>query len=429
MTRVSAAETLVIILGGGRGTRLYPLTKERCKPAVPLGGKYRLIDVPISNCVNSGLRNIYIVSQFMSASLNQHVSKAYQMDVFSGGFVGILAATQTDGGREDWFQGTADAVRKCVAMANMPRYKRVVILSGDQLYKMDYRKLLATHRKTGAKITIGVLPVEREKVDGFGVMKIDENGRIVDFFEKPKDPDVVDKYRVSDAFAAGHGIENTGKRWLASMGIYVFDVPTLLDILRDDTQIDFGKDVIPSSLSRHKTVAHLFEGYWEDIGTIKSFFDANIQLGSPDPPFRFHGSERTKIFTKQRYLMASRFLGASVSESVISDGCFFDEGASVKKSVIGIRSRIGKRVKITETIIMGADYYDRPYGQSHLPPVGVEEGAVIRRAILDKNVHIGAGAKIINQRGVKEEDGDCYHIRDGIVIIPKNAIVEEGRVI
>lgn len=420
-------DTLVIILGGGRGTRLAPLTNERCKPAVPLGGKYRLIDVPISNCINSGLRNIYVVSQFMSASLNQHISHSYRMDVFCGGFVSILAATQTESGTEDWFQGTADAVRKCVGMANISRYRRVVILSGDQLYKMDYRKLIKTHKKNSAGITIGVLPVEREKVAGFGVMKIDELERISDFVEKPKDNSVVNQYKVSDDFAGTHGVGD--KKWLASMGIYVFDVPVLLDVLKDGAKIDFGKDIIPSSLSSHKTMAHLFTGYWEDIGTIKSFFEANIMLGSKNAPFDFYGSEAERIFTKQRFLTASRFMGCHVEESVVSDGCYFDEGASIKKSVIGIRSRIGKNADINEAVIMGADYYERPLDSEDMPPVGIGDDVTIRRAILDKNVSLGDGVRIVNKDSVNEKDGDCYYIRDGIVIIPKNAIVPPGTVI
>ncbi|MGK7346570.1 MAG: glucose-1-phosphate adenylyltransferase [Candidatus Nitrospinota bacterium M3_3B_026] len=430
MNGKSRGETLAIILGGGRGARLYPLTKERCKPAVPLGGKYRLIDVPISNCINSGLRNIYILSQFMSASLNRHVSRTYQLDAFSGGFVGILAATQTHKRAEDWFQGTADAVRKCLEMAHLPRYRRVVILSGDQLYKMDYRRLLATHEESGADITISVLPVGRESVSGFGVMRIDGEGRIVDFVEKPKDDEVIEKYRISDAFAREKGVQDRDRRWLASMGIYVFDVPVLLDILRDESQIDFGKDVIPSSLSRHRTMAHLFEGYWEDIGTIKSFFDANIALGErKEPLFDFHGREENKIFTEQRFLMASRLLDASVSKSVISDGCFFDEGARIERSVIGIRSRIGRNADISEAVIMGADYYERPAGEDGLPELGIGDNGAIRRAILDKNVVVGDGARIVNERGLQEADGELYHIRDGIVIIPKNTIIPPGTVI
>ncbi len=428
MTKPITSDTLAIVLGGGQGTRLFPLTKDRCKPAAPLGGKYRLIDVPISNCINSGLRKILILTQFMSASLNQHVSRAYNMDVFSEGFVSVLAATQTVGDTS-WFQGTADAVRKCLLLSNINNYKRVVILSGDQLYKMNYRDVLFAHDKNRADITVCVLPVEKEKVSGFGVMKINDAGRIVEFFEKPKDPAVIDNFRVSQEFAREWGLEGSGKHWLASMGIYVFETPALVDILKDENKVDFGKDVIPSSLSKYKTMSHLFNGYWEDIGTIKSFFEANILLGSKNPPFNFYGGASEKIFTKQRFLTASRFIGACISESVISDGCFFDEDSSIVKSVIGIRSTIGKNVQVEEAIIMGADYYERPPGQHHLPPVGVGDGAIVKRAILDKNVSIGAGAKIINERNVDEEDGDCYHIRNGIVVIPKNAIVEAGRVI
>ncbi len=429
MNGIWTDDTLAVILGGGRGTRLYPLTKERCKPAVPLGGKYRLIDVPISNCINSGIRKIYILSQFMSASLNRHISQSYRMDVFSRGFVSVLAATQTDSGAVDWFQGTADAVRKCVHFANMTRFKRVMILSGDQLYKMDYRNILSSHIKSGSDITISVLPVERDKVAGFGVMRIDDVGHISEFVEKPEDDEVIEKYRISDSFAKEHGVADNSKRWLASMGIYVFETDVLMEVLKDERQIDFGKDVIPSSLSKYDTRASLFDGYWEDIGTIKSFFEANILIGKRDAPFDFFGGDAEKIYTKQRFLTASRFYGANVSESIVSDGCFFDEGSSIVRSVIGIRSRIGKNVDIDEAVIMGADYFDRPWGERDLPPIGIGDGVEIKRAILDKNVSVGAGAKIINERGVDEEDGDCYHIRNGIVVIPKNAIIPAGRVI
>ncbi|MBI4667496.1 MAG: glucose-1-phosphate adenylyltransferase [Nitrospinae bacterium] len=426
---MSLSDTLAMILGGGRGTRLYPLTKERCKPAVPLGGKYRLIDVPISNCINSGLRQIYIVSQFNSASLNHHVAQAYRMDSFTNSFVSVLAATQTDFWREDWFQGTADAVRKCVSLAHLPEYKRVVILSGDQLYKMDYRKMLETHEAHDADITIGVLPVERDKVDAFGIMRIDGEDSIVDFVEKPKDAEVVERYRVSEEFAAKTGIAYTDKRWLASMGIYVFDSRVLLEILKDESQIDFGRDVIPSALSRYKTCAHLFDGYWEDIGTIKSFFEANIMLGARWPEFDFYGDEASKIFTNQRYLNASRLMGAHVTESMISDGCFIDEGTAIIKSVIGLRSSIGAGSHIEEAVIFGADYYKRPEMESARPPLGIGPNTLIKRAILDKNVTIGAGAKIVNRHNTEHEDGEFYHIRNGVVVIPKGAVVPPGAVI
>jgi len=341
----------------------------------------------------------------------------------------VLAATQTEDSAKSWFQGTADAVRKCIAMAGIGNYKRVVILSGDQLYKMDYRLLLAAHEENNADITVGVLPVEREKVDGFGVMRIDEKGQITEFAEKPEDADVVERYKISEDFALEWGIKEGSKRWLASMGIYVFETDVLIDILKDESKVDFGKDVIPSSLSQYKTMSHLFNGYWEDIGTIKSFFEANIMLGAKDAPFDFYGSEEERIFTKQRFLTASRFMGSHIEESIVSDGCYFDEGASIKKSVIGIRSNIGKNTDIDEAVIMGSDYYKRPLDSEDLPPVGIGDGVTIHRAILDKNVSVGHGARIVNERGVEEEDGDCYYIRDGIIIIPKNAIVPPGKVI
>ncbi len=431
MPGMTVTGNLAIILGGGRGSRLFPLTKERCKPAVPLGGKYRLIDVPISNCVNSGIRNIYIVSQFMSASLNQHIAQAYLMDVFSNGFVSVLAASRTDsgGGAEDWFQGTADAVRKSIGMMNVKRYRRVVILSGDQLYKMNYQELLKTHLVHNADISIAVKPVEREKVGDFGIMRINGEGNIVEFVEKPRDPEVIDRLKISDDFARERGVEGTKKRWLASMGIYVFETQALIDALKDEKKIDFGRDVIPSSLSNCRTVAHLFDGYWEDIGTIKSFFEANIRLGAANPHFDFFGGESERIFTKQRFLTASRFLGAHISESVISDGCFFDTGSKIIRSVIGIRSHIGKSAHIEEAIVMGMDSSERRGDFDVSLTAGVCKNVVIKRAILDKNVRVGEGAKIINSGNVDFEDGDCYHIRDGIVVIPKNTVIPPGKVI
>jgi len=420
--------TLAIILGGGRGTRLFPLTRDRSKPAVPLGGKYRLIDVPISNCINSGLRQIYILTQFMSASLNSHVSAAYRMDSFTDGFVGILAATQTDLGTEDWFQGTADAVRKCAFTANLDRYERVIILSGDQLYKMDYTEILRTHETCGADITVGVLPVERDKVEGFGVMLTAEDGRITDFVEKPKDPEVIKRYKVSGETLKSKGL-NPERAWFASMGIYVFETAALIKILSDETLIDFGKDVIPSSIPVYNVCSHLFDGYWEDIGTIESFFDANIALGSRNPPFDFYEGKARKVFTNQRYLAPTRFMGGHASESIISDGCFVDEGVSIIRSVVGIRSIIGKAAHIEDAVIFGADYYERPGVTKEMPPMGIGAGVSIKRAILDKNVSIGDGAKIVNAKGVEHADGDCYYIRNGIVVIPKGAVVPAGMVI
>ena len=419
---------LAIVLGGGRGTRLYPLTKERCKPAVPLGGKYRLIDIPISNCINSGLRNIYIVTQFQSASLNQHIARAYNMDVFSSGFVSVLAATQTDSGAEDWFQGTADAVRKCLGLMNIQKYKRVVILSGDQLYKMNYQDLLRTHLSKGADFTISVLPVTRDKVADFGIMKVNDDLRITEFVEKPKDPEVVDRFRASDELT-GEDEKGEKKSWLASMGIYVFETEVLMEMLKDESQIDFGKHMIPNGLGKYKAIAHQFNEYWEDIGTIGGFFEANILLGSCKPPFDFFGGEHERIYTKQRFLAASRFMGARISESVISDGCFIGEGTEIRHSVVGIRSTIGKNVLVEQGIIMGADSAERQAGLDGGRLPGICDDVVIKRAILDKNVRIGKGAKIINKDGAIEKDGEGFYIREGIVVIPKNTIIPPGAVI
>jgi len=365
----------------------------------------------------------------LSASLHQHIARAYRMDVFTNGFVSVLAASQTGSPSEDWFQGTADAVRKCLGIINLERYKRVVILSGDQLYKMNYQELLKTHLIRSADITMGVLPVARDKLSEFGVMRIDPSGRITEFVEKPTEPAVQDELKVDETFARERNFGISDKRWLASMGIYVFEPHVLIEALRDESKIDFGKDVIPASLKKFKTIAHLFDGYWEDIGTIKSFFEANILLGSKNPPFDFFGSEADKIFTKQRFLTASRFMGAHISESVISDGCYFGAGAHITRSVIGIRSHIDERCKIEESIIMGADSAERLGEPKAMTRPGLRPGVVVRRAILDKNVIIGEGAQIINAKGIDHMDGENFCIRDGIVVIPKNTVIPPGTVI
>jgi len=339
----------------------------------------------------------------------------------------VLAATQTDSGAEDWFQGTADAVRKCLGLMNIQRYKRVVILSGDQLYKMNYQDLLRTHLSRGADFTISVLPVTREKVGGFGIMKVDEQMRVTEFTEKPKDPAVVERFRTPEDVRMGD--DGGGKDWLASMGIYVFETEILLDVLKDRSQIDFGKDVIPAALGKYKAAAHRFSGYWEDIGTIGCFFEANILLGSHNPMFDFFGGEQERIYTKQRFLAASRFMGARISESVISDGCYIGEGTEIRKSIIGIRSVIGANALVEQAIVMGSDSAERFGAADHARAPGVCDGVVIKRAILDKNVRIGAGAKIINKDGAAEKDGPGYHIREGIVVIPKNTVIPPGAVI
>jgi glucose-1-phosphate adenylyltransferase len=288
---------------------------------------------------------------------------------------------------------------------------------------------LKTHLVKSGDISIAALPVERDKVNELGIMRIDDDDRIIEFVEKPQDPEVIESLKVSDSFAAQQGLENSDKRWLANMGIYVFETQVLMDALKDESMIDFGKDLLPASLSKYKTVAHLFDGYWEDIGTIKSFFEANIQLGSANPPFDFFGGESEKIFTKQRFLTASRFLGAHIGESIISDGCYIGEGAEIIKSVIGIRSRIGASTHVEEAIVMGADSRERRGGLLSSDCTGVGENVVIKRAILDKNVHIGKGTKIINSGNVDHADGENYYIRDGIVVIPKNTVIPPGSVI
>ena len=412
-------DCLAVILGGGRGSRLFPLTHSRSKPAVPIAGKYRLIDIPISNCLNSELRRIFVLTQYNSESLNNHISLTYKFDVFSAGFVTILAAEQTDDGGE-WFQGTADAVRQCLRHLQSHRSKEVLILSGDQLFQMDFRQLQETHRTTNAEATVAVIPVPREQTAGFGILKVDSQGRIIHFEEKPG-PDRLDDLE-SD-------IPGYGRGFLASMGIYMFGRESLERAISDPALIDFGRHVIPQAIGRANVQAHVFKGYWEDVGTIGSYFQAGLALTQPIPPFDFYDVLRP-VYTRPRFLPATRIEGCTLRSALVSEGCIL-MGAEIERSVVGVRSRIGQRSHLTETLILGADYYEtlaeiESARSRGIPPVGIGEDTHITRAIIDKNARIGRGVRIANERGVREADGDGWYVRDGIVIIPKNGVILDG---
>jgi glucose-1-phosphate adenylyltransferase len=417
--------TVSVILGGGRGTRLYPLTKERSKPAVPLGGKYRLIDVPISNCLNSQLNRIYILTQFNSASLHHHVSRSYRFDRFSGGFVEILAAEQTPDS-EQWYQGTADAVRR--NMVHFGDWDEMLILSGDQLYRMDFRRLLANHRRTNADISIAVLPVEERQASGLGILKVDGTGRVVAFHEKPR-PDQLKGLETQPELYAEYGIQAAGRPYLASMGIYVYNRRTLEKQLLETSYVDFGRDVFPSSLKSQRVQAFLFDGYWEDIGTVRSFHEANLQMADPHPKFPFYHDD-AMVFTAARMLPPTRIGKVNMENSLIADGCRVGD-STLKRCVLGIRSIVGKNVFLSRTLVMGADYYEtaeqiRGNAEARRPNVGIGDDVIIEDAIIDKNVRIGSNVIIRNPESVEPKETDLYVVRDGVICVVKSAVVPSG---
>lgn len=421
---------VAFILGGGKGTRLYPLTKLRSKPAVPLAGKYRLIDIPISNCLNSDINRIYLLTQFNSVSLHRHIRQAYNFDRFSGGFVEILAAQQTIVG-SDWYQGTADAVRKNLRYLEQYGIKYVLILSGDQLYRMNFREMLKTHRDSNADVTIAALPVESEKAKSFGIMRIDDNGKVVDFDEKPPTEERLNAVRTDPAWLDAHGIESRGRDCLASMGIYLFNRDTLVDLLSKTEHEDFGKEIFPMSIKSHHVQMYPFDGYWEDIGTIRSFYESSLEMAGANPPFDFTAQE-SPIYSRARHLAPTRLMGGNISGSFIADGCEIGEGTTIENSVIGIRSQIGRNVTIRNSILMGADYYERPAQvradeKAGRPLIGIGDGTVIDGAIVDKNVRIGANVTIAGEKQPDSEDLDADVIwRDGVICVQKEAILEDG---
>jgi glucose-1-phosphate adenylyltransferase len=415
-------DVLAVILGGGRGTRLHPLTLHRSKPAVPIAGKYRLIDIPISNCLNSDLRRIFVLTQYNSESLNKHIGLTYKFDLFSSAFVSVLAAEQTEESG-DWFQGTADAVRQNKRHFANHEFRDVLILAGDQLYHMDFARMLETHRRQVADVTVAVTPVPSDQATGFGILKMNGLGRITHFEEKP--PAERLPPLVSEIPAIGSGL-------IASMGIYLFKREALEAALKNPALVDFGRHVIPDALSRSRVQAHVHRGYWEDVGTIRSYFHANLALCQPVPPFDFYEASRP-VYTHPRFLPASKVESCVVTNSLLSEGCIV-VGAQIERSVIGIRSRIGRGAQVRESLILGADYYetldelDRGAGRG-APPIGVGEDSIVVGAILDKNARIGRGVRILNEAGVQEKEGDGYYIREGIVLVPKNGVIPDGSVI
>ena len=416
------SKVIALILGGGQGKRLFPLTMYRSKPAVPIGGKYRLIDIPVSNCLHSGLKDIYVLTQFNSESLNNHINNTYRFDYFSRAFVRILAAEQTVDST-NWFQGTADAVRRNLFHLELKGDEEILILSGDHLYDMDYRDLISYHKEKKADVTVSAIPVPEKEVSEFGVLKMSREGKILNFKEKPKTRPELKGYK----FVSNKAFFNqalSGNHYLASMGVYIFNAGALKKALAgNDT--DFGKEVIPHSIKKLKSFGYIFNGYWKDVGTIRSFYDVNMDIALSKPQFSFFydGS----VFTRPRFLPSARIFSSRVSHSLITEGSVIHD-ASIKKSIVGLRSIIGKGCRISRTVIMGADYYENPDSKEELA-IGIGDGAVIDKAIVDKNARIGKNVTIRNAGKLKNFDGENYFIRDGIVIIPKNTRIEAGTTI
>ncbi|MDX6406348.1 MAG: glucose-phosphate adenylyltransferase [Blastocatellia bacterium] len=429
----SKRNLLAVILGGGAGKRLFPLTRDRSKPAVPLGGKYRLVDVPISNCINSDVIRMFVLTQYNSASLNKHIATTYRFSPFADGFVEILAAEQTPESGQ-WFQGTADAVRQVLPHIRDWRIDTLLILSGDHLYRMDYRKFLARHDESNADITIAVIPIVPDSASEFGLLKTDKDGRVIEFREKPQG-EALEAMRVDTSTLGLTPEEAVARPYLASMGIYVFKYDRLEEVLAEDkSRLDFGKEVIPGSIHKYNVQAYLFDGYWEDIGTIGAFYKANLDMTTAIPPFNLFDAE-APLLTRSRYLPPSKIDDCEIRNSIISEGCIIN-GARINNSLIGLRSRLGNGSQLDAAYIMGADFYqtledmevDLATGR---PYIGVGKGTIIRRAIIDKNARIGANVRLLNEAGVEEADGPSgsYYIRDRIIIVPKNGLIEDGTVV
>jgi glucose-1-phosphate adenylyltransferase len=427
------SKVICLILGGGRGSRLYPLTRSRSKPAVPIAGKYRLIDIPISNCISSGLNRIFVLTQFNSVSLHRHIVNTYKFDPFGGGFVEVLAAQQTMQ-HESWYQGTADAVRRNIPYFAEGDSDLVLILSGDQLYRMNFQDMIRTHLENKADATIAALPVGEHEATSCGIMRIDTTGRVTDFEEKPKTPDALAKVRTDPEWLKRFGIEANGRSYLASMGIYLFNRSTLVQLLASEAATDFGREVFPHAILNHRVQTHLFDGYWEDIGTVGAFHKANIDLTKENPPFDFMLDDHP-IYTRPRNLPCSRLAGVTVKDSLISDGCVIGRGTVIENSVIGVRAQISDNVTIRNCYIMGADSYELSKQidsnkRAGKPDVGIGANSHVENAIIDKNARIGRNVRIVNEEGVEDsEAAPHYVIRDRIIVVPKFTILREGTVI
>jgi glucose-1-phosphate adenylyltransferase len=422
-----ARDVISVILGGGAGTRLFPLTKDRSKPAVPLAGKYRIVDIPISNCLNSGLKRIFLLTQFNSSSLHRHIQQSYHFDEFSNGFVEIMAAQQTPQS-EAWYQGTADAVRQNLQHFGNAPHKYVLILSGDQLYRMNFRTVLEQHINTGADVTVATIPVSRTDARSFGIMQIDGEERITRFVEKPQEDALIDTLKMDGSIRSKLGIYGGDDLLLASMGIYVFNRDVLEKALAGK-HVDFGKHIIPNLISTGRLFSYVYQGYWEDIGTIKAFFDANLDLVNEIPKFNFFDTQ-APIYTHARYLPASKIVRGHFERTAIADGCIIVD-AKIEHSIIGIRSRIEAGAVIKDSIIMGLDDYETPEETQvgiarGIPPLGIGRNTHIERAIVDKNARIGDNVHLTPEGKPENFDGDGYYIRDGIVVVPKGGIIRSG---
>jgi glucose-1-phosphate adenylyltransferase len=422
------SEVLAMILGGGQGTRLFPLTLHRSKPAVPIGGKYRLIDIPISNCLHADMRRIFVLTQFNSASLNRHIAQTYRMDLFSPGFVEILAAEQTPD-NPNWYQGTADAVRQ--AARHFVRYDAdyYLILAGDHLYRMDYSELVDAHIDHRADITIAAKPVAADEAAGMGILHFDRGGQIVAFEEKPSRArlDTIGQSIPRGATFGGHAPETP---FVASMGIYVFSREVLLEAIEQENAADFGRQIIPAALGRYKVSAHLFRGYWADVGTVRSFYDANIMLTRAEAPFSFYDSRRP-IYTHPRFLPGARLTDCTARNAIVADGSVVDR-CTIDESIVGIRTSIRSGSTIRRSVLLGADFYDGDDvapARAGNPRLGIGRDVMLDRVIVDKNARIGDGARLVNETGVDRADGDGYSIRDGIIVVPKDGVIKPGTVV
>ncbi|HSY17401.1 MAG TPA: glucose-1-phosphate adenylyltransferase [Candidatus Acidoferrales bacterium] len=426
----NTSKVLCVIMGGGQGSRLFPLTKDRAKPAVPLAGKYRLVDIPISNCINSGFRRIYVLTQFNSTSLHGHISRTYKFDHFSSGFVEILAAQQTFT-NTSWYEGTADAVRKNLMHFMNHDFDYLLILSGDQLYRMNFEEVVAQHIATEAEITVATMPVGRKDCHALGIMQIDHDSRITKFVEKPKEDALITPLKVPDDMKKTLGITGEGESFLASMGIYVFNRKVVTELL-DNPLSDFGKHIIPHAITTRRVFSYVYQGYWEDIGTIRSFFEANLDLVSELPRFNFFDMS-APIFSRPRYLPGSKINGAQIDHAVISDGCIINR-ANINTSIVGLRTIVGSGTELNRVIVLGSDYYESAESvekneKAGRPRIGIGENCKIENAIIDKNARIGNNV-IISPAGKQENlDHERYYIRDGIIVIPKDAVIPHGTVI
>jgi glucose-1-phosphate adenylyltransferase len=416
---------VTVILGGGQGSRLWPLTRDRAKPAVPVGGKFRLIDIPISNSLHAGIDRIYVLTQFNSASLHRHIQQSYHFDVFSGGFVNILAAEQTLENR-DWYQGTADAVRQNLPRLVEQRPLDVLVLSGDQLYLMRMDRFVRLHRDREADLTIAVKAVRREDASGLGILRVGADGRIVEFVEKPSDAAVLDGLALDEAALKQLGMTAPAGSLLASMGMYVFRSGALVDLLSRSAKPDFGRDIIPGAIGDHRVFAFPHNGYWSDIGTIKHFHQANIDLTLPVPPLDLYDPDR-RIFTHARFLPGTKIHHCEVNSSILCEGSILS-GSKISDSIIGIRAFVRDGSVIEQSIVMGANSFESFHGDDR-QPIGVARNCVVRRAIVDFNARIGEGCRLVNEAGVQHADGDTYSIRGGIIVVPRDAVIPPGTVV